>query len=363
MTEPSRRLRRFLLRRGATHADIERAAREEWLSLLAFDKILMPGRPRFTQEQIARRADVDPSDAGRIWRALGFPDVPPDMPIFNDEDVRALRTLEHRLGSPVMAELVDPIDPLNSLVQQVRVIGAALARIAEVLTDTIVSTVEIARSEGVSDAEFAELALGGLDWRALAELNDYALRLQVRAALWRRLAGDDPTRTGSTALAVGFVDMVGYTALSQELDDEELAALVTRFEALAYDTVAVHGGRLVKTIGDEVMFVADDPAAVVEIALLLTEHSADDESLPEAKAGTAFGPVLAREGDYYGPVVNLASRLVGLARPGTVVVSDPLHEAVESDDGLEWRKLRNRRIRDIGSVAMWHVRRAPAVAR
>ena len=139
---------------------------------------------------------------------------------------------------------------------------------------------------------------------------------------------------------------------------QELGALVSRFEELAYDTVAEHGGRVVKTIGDEVMFVAADNADAGLIALRLTERSAVDELLPEARAGLAGGTVLAQEGDYYGPVVNLASRLVELARPGSVLVSSELHAALADDPAFAWQRLRSRRIRDIGRVEVWALERA-----
>ena len=158
---------------------------------------------------------------------------------------------------------------------------------------------------------------------------------------------------GTQFLTVGFVDLVGYTALSQELEQDDIAALVGRFEALAYDTVAEHGARVVKMIGDEVMFVSEDAGAAALIALRLTERSAVDDVLPEARAGLACGPVVAYEGDYYGPVVNLASRMVGLARPGSVLASEEVHERLRDDDAFRFDRLRSRRIRDIGRVEVW----------
>ncbi|MFL6244130.1 MAG: adenylate/guanylate cyclase domain-containing protein, partial [Acidimicrobiia bacterium] len=113
-----------------------------------------------------------------------------------------------------------------------------------------------------------------------------------------------------------------------------------------------------KTIGDEVMFVAADTASAARIALRLTERSAVDELLPEARAGLASGTVLAQEGDYYGPVVNLASRLVELARPGSVLASTELHADLADDPAFAWQRLRSRRIRDIGRVEVWALERA-----
>jgi adenylate cyclase len=171
--------------------------------------------------------------------------------------------------------------------------------------------------------------------------------------LWRKYAGREPGQVGEQLLTVGFVDLVGYTALSQELEEEELASLVSRFEEIAYDTVAEHGARVVKMIGDEVMFVTERPAAAARIALKLSERSAVDEVLPEARAGLACGPVVAHEGDYYGPVVNLASRLVELARPGSVLTSEEMHGALADDESFGFQRLRSRKIRDIGRVEIW----------
>ncbi len=138
---------------------------------------------------------------------------------------------------------------------------------------------------------------------------------------------------------VGFVDLVGYTALAEGLDDDELAALIERFSALAHDTVVTAGGRIVKTIGDEVMFIADQPAAGASIALELSAASTHDPVLPEARAGLAFGPVLSREGDYFGVVVNLASRLTRLAFPGTVLVSSDVAAALDGDERFRVRPI------------------------
>ena len=125
----------------------------------------------------------------------------------------------------------------------------------------------------------------------------------------------------SPIMAVGFADMVGFTVLSQHLGDDELAAVVSRFEELAHDTVVALGGRVVKMIGDEVMFVVQTATGAAEIGLSLAEAYADDELLSDVRVGLAIGPVLVQDGDFYGPVVNLASRLVGVANPGTVLVS------------------------------------------
>jgi len=160
-------------------------------------------------------------------------------------------------------------------------------------------------------------------------------------------------------MAVGFADMVGFTLLSQHLGQNELAAVVSRFEALAHDTVVASGGRVVKMIGDEVMFVVQTATMAAEIGLSLSEAYAGDDLLSDVRVGLAVGPVLVQDGDYYGPVVNLASRLVGVANPGTVLVSGEVREALgaEGAHGFETRALRPRTLKDMGLVQPWKLSR------
>jgi adenylate cyclase len=161
-------------------------------------------------------------------------------------------------------------------------------------------------------------------------------------------------------MAVGFADMVGFTVLSQHLGDEELAAVVARFEELAHDTVVALGGRVVKMIGDEVMFVVQSASGAAQIGLSLAEAYASDDLLSDVRVALAVGPVLVKDGDFYGPVVNLASRLVNVARPGTVLISDEFKLALEAEsaENIDTRPLRTRSLKDLGRVQMWKLIRA-----
>jgi len=164
-------------------------------------------------------------------------------------------------------------------------------------------------------------------------------------------------------LAVGFADMVGFTTLSQQLTEEELAAVVARFEELAHDTITAGGGRLVKMIGDEAMFVADTALDAARIGLDLAETYADDELLSDVRVALAVGPVLVQDGDYYGPVVNLASRAVNMALPGSVLVTDEFHRALDqgtAEGEFAMRALRPRVVKDVGRVQLWVLHRPGA---
>ncbi|MCZ7528692.1 MAG: adenylate/guanylate cyclase domain-containing protein [Acidimicrobiia bacterium] len=344
-----RRLRGFLALRGADREEIARAEREGWLPLLTLDRMLMPGRPTHDLDAVAHLAGADPATARRIWRALGFPDTPPDLPAFSDAHVEALATLTSaRYGAAAFGD-----EPEESLLAQIRILSAGLARLAEMEADRIARALQDGRAAGMDDEGLALAAVDSFDWPTVAELVDFAHRIQLRAALWRQLAGGEPAGAGAPIRCIGFVDLSGYTALSRRLDPEALTALVARFEELAYDSVAEHGGRVVKTIGDEVMFVTGEPAAGVTITLDLVRRAAEDDVLPEAKAGLAAGPVLVREGDCFGPVVNVASRLAEGARAGTILVADSVRAALADDESLTWRRVRLRRPRDVGPEAVW----------
>ena len=344
-----RKLSRYLRKRGATPEEIDRAVADDAVTLLTLDRLLLPGRRYLDGYGVAERSGVSNEVATLLWRALGFPDVPGGETLFTDESVEAVRRITQRLGGPIFS----PGEDAAALVAQVRAAGAGLSRVAEALSDQVVESVLTAREMGLDDEAIAALTIEQLDWAQVAWLNDYALRVQVRAAVRRKLLTPQLESGEIPSLAVGFVDLVGYTAISQELDGRELAALVARFESVTYDTVAQLGARLVKTIGDEVMFVTEDPEVGLRVALALTARTGSDDVLPRARAGLAFGPVLAREGDYYGSVVNLAHRLVELARPSSAIVSAELAVALDGMSQFAFQRLRSRRIRGIGKVEIF----------
>ena len=133
----------------------------------------------------------------------------------------------------------------------------------------------------------------------------------------------DRDEFAARTMAVGFADLVGFTSLTRELDDSRLGALVEGFESMASDVVASVGARLVKTIGDEVLFVADDAATAAEVALNC-RAAARARGAPDLRVGLASGTVLSRLGDVYGEPVNIAARLTSIARPGSVLVDREL---------------------------------------
>lgn len=348
------RVRAFLAGRGVPDEEIEQARANEVLHLLVADHMVLPTPGRYGPAGMVERTGLERSILERLWRAMGFAAVDDEERVFSDVDVEAVQAT----AAFVAAGLCD----YDDIVQVTRVVGSSMARIA----DAEVASMPTLRNDADSLAS-ADLLVSteGLPLTTIARLLEYVWRRQMQAAL-RRAAVTRPAQLGHHGgpfqeLTVGFADLVGFTALAQQLSDAALTELVSRFEALAHDTVVSSGGRVVKMIGDEVMFVIDDPGRGVELALALAEAYADDELLSDVRVGLASGPVLARDGDFFGPTVNLASRIVNVARPGSVVASGRLHEGLTTDTRFAWRTIRNRYLKDIGRVDL-HVaqRRAPA---
>jgi len=356
-TTPERRaaalayVRPLLLDAGATDEEIDRAVADEVLDLLTVDRLLVPGVRRYTQAEVAGLTGIPLDLLQRFWRALGFLDAG-DEKVLGDLDIEAIELFLNmvQLGA---AEV-------DTALQLARVIGSSMARIAE--AEVVPGTMSLNNeSDDVLGAEeFASVADTTVP--AMGKLLEFVWRRHVQAATRRtmliRTHGNGPG-TGPV-LAVGFADMVGFTLLSQHLSQDELASVVRRFEDISHDTVLSMGGRVVKMIGDEAMFVVDDVVAAARIGLSLAEAYADDDLLSDVRVGLAVGPVLISDGDYYGATVNLAHRIVNIANPGTVLMSDEFHSELitAAGDDFTGRPLRPRVLKDIGRVQLWWCGRA-----
>jgi adenylate cyclase len=301
-------------------------------------------QPRFGMDDVARVSGLDVQQLHAYWRALGFPEAMDGERLLTESDVEMLST--------VVTFIADgSLDPEVAL-QMARVIGSALDRIAAAQVDALVSRLTSSTDTDTTAQRRRTVELAALMPRIL----EFVWRRQLAAAARRRMLRS--ATGGDTPVCVGFADLVGFTAQTQQLDQTELARVVNRFEAIAYDVVAGHGGRVVKTIGDEVMFLSDDVVTGSEIALDLARTYRDDPDLSDVRVGLATGPVLEREGDVFGHTVNLASRTVSIAYPGSVVVSEGVHDALVGDVRFELTSLRNHYLKDIGRVPLWRLRLA-----
>lgn len=336
-----------LLEAGVPAEEVERAAELGGLELLAIDRLLEESPRTLSQRDIAAESGLDVEEISQVWRALGFPHVDPDEPVYTRADA-AMTTL---VGTLLDKGLTDA----DLTLQMARVIGQSMSRVAAAQVAVMVDRQADRPVLTVTEAPFTERA--ELLFQVMPSVLEYVWRRHLEVEARRRLAQLEGAPDQTATLCVGFADLVGFTALSQQIPEDELAHVVGRFEAVAADVVSAHGGRLIKTIGDEVMFSADTVVAGAEIALGLSEQFRAEEVVSDVRVGLAHGPVLQYEGDLYGPTVNLAHRIVAIAYPGSVVVPEPVQQALEGDDHFSLHSIRAHTLRDIGKVPLWLLRR------
>jgi adenylate cyclase len=330
---------------GASGARDGRRAPERVIDDLV-DQVL--GAPRrWRRDEVAEAAGLPLEDARRLWRAMGFADVG-DAVAFTDDDVAALTLLVSLLDRGVL-DRATAVDVARSL-------GQTTSRLADWQVDIFGRQLTergiIDPSDPLAPAS-ADLLSQEMDvlLPALEQLLVHGWRRQLAAALERGLADAEASGDVETGhLTVGFADQVGFTRLTRRMEEPELAALVDRFESRSADIVVGAGGRLIKTLGDEILFVASDPVAAAEASLrLLTEHDLDD-TIPRLRIGLSTGVVVTRRGDVFGTTVNLASRLTAVARPDTVLVDGTTADALAEHEEFRLRPLGPRAVRGIGLV-------------
>lgn len=310
---------RMALAHGASVDEIRVAIEEQRVHALAAMRQIEGGTERMTLEEAAQRAGVSDAFTRRVWRALGLAEPEPGTRSCSERDVEALY---------VMAQLVASLGE-DTLLQIARAMGASLSRLADAEVSAIRAGMEAPmRAGGLGDLEVGRLFVQVAEEMvpASAFLIDVVHRHHL-AASGRRYAlwGIRPTEASTTEAVVGFADLVGFTAMGQTLPPGEYDALIRRFEERALEVSTRPRARLVKLIGDEAMFVAGTTDDALDIARRLV----DDDELPALRVGLARGTVTTREGDFFGPVVNLAARLVALAEPGTILVDSSIAERLD----------------------------------
>jgi adenylate cyclase len=313
---PTPDLVEFLASLGATPEQIAEAETQANLIGLGAD-LVFAAAEGLTAGDVAARSGAPVDVVMGIWRALGVEVTGPEAAMFSSDDVDLVCTLTS----------VDLFTEAESD-EILHVIGSALSRVADAAISFYVQTVE------------SDLAASGADTLFMAQKGSRAARTALDlgdslGAVFAHLLRDGVDRQrraqahvsdrALSRVAVGFVDLVGFTPLSHRMATRELSSFIGQFENRAFRLAAEHGGRIIKHIGDEVMFVAIDPVAGCELALSLMTEFFDEGIQP--RGGIAFGDVLTRQGDYYGEVVNLASRLTDLAIPGEVLADENVRVA------------------------------------
>lgn len=314
------------------------------------EKAILGEIPALTSSEVASAAGVTLEQARRLWRALGFPDAG-DEAAFTTADLTALRTL-------VSSVDVGAID-FDIAVRLTRAVGQTMARLADWQVATLT-----ARVEHLEEGEQATGSRVGSALRLTEEVGVpfeqlllYSWRRHLAAAVGRMEAlGAADANLFTAQMTVGFADLAGFTALSNEMDEDLIADMVETFEFRCADVVSGKHGRLIKTLGDSVLFVSDDATRAMEIALNVVEVIGKDSRLPDVRVGLATGSVITRLGDVFGPPVNLAARLTGVARRNRIITDRTTAEALPDERFLS-RTLPARPIRGFGVVEPVAVRR------
>ena len=295
------------------------------LTGLAADLALRPGE-RLRLSELATALGMPPERIEGLRLAAGLPPSEPDATVFTPDDAAMLRAFQ--LGAELFGEpFVLPF---------VRVAGSAVARIAEAAISLYLVNVE----RPLVEASAGELSLAQANLDAMHSLNsippvlEALFRAHLENAIRRSRRARAHAGSDLAQMTVGFVDLVGFTPLSRQLSSRELGLLVDDFETLAIEVTTARDGRLVKIIGDEVMFVAVDAARACDIALTLVDRFHANASVTP-RGGLAAGALLMRGGDYYGSIVNLASRIADLAVPCEVLVTAEV-VAQASAEGLRF---------------------------
>ena len=342
---PDRLARLGLLQRlerdGATGQELIDAVREDRLPLLLVERRL---GGRHTAVEVERETGVPAAVMLRLRRLLGLPEAAPDDRVFSDQDVEQARSTRLFLEAGFS---------VDALAEVSRVLGESMARLSAAVVATFAETF---LRPGESEREVAERfdTLAEQLTPALSPVLVAAFNAHLRESIHRGMLSPAQLESGQAGqvaeLGVCFADLVGFTRLGGELEVHELGSVAGRLAELATE-LARPPVRLIKTIGDAAMFVSPAPAPLVATALALID-AAEEAELPSLRAGIAFGPAAARAGDYFGHSVNLASRVTGVARPGSVLCTQEVYDL--ATEAFDWSYAGRFKLKGVGEQQPLH---------
>jgi adenylate cyclase len=301
----------------------------------------------YTASEVAERAGITLDQAKRLWRALGFPEAGQEA-FYTEDDLAALTTLTDILATGII--------DFDLAVNLTRGVGLTMARLSDWEVSAMVHHLEtsgrLAERPGLMKVA---AALTDEFNNRFEGLLTYAWRRHMSAALARLEASEDED-LGTTQVTVGFADIVSFTALSNTLTQEKIGDLVELFESRCADVIAVQQGRVIKSLGDSVLFVNDDPIRAYDTAEGIINVIGRDPRMPDVRLGLATGSVVTRLGDVFGPPVNMAARLTAVARRNRIIIDEATAAALPPDQ-FETRRLPARPVRGFGIVEPVAVRR------
>jgi adenylate cyclase len=334
---------------GVPLDDLHAASRDGRLLFVGAERA-MGGQARYSTREVGERVGVDPEFLVALRRAQGVPVPDVDAIVCSDTDVEAAKIARAFLEAGIGEE---------QQLAVVRVIGRGMAQTAEALRT---AALELVLEPGLSEAEltrrYADRVAGFMPM--IGPMLEYMARLHLRQSVRteainaaERQAGALP---GAREVTVCFADLVGFTRLGEQVAPDELGRVAHRLVELTAERLR-GDVRLVKTIGDAAMLVGPDAQAMLGVALDLVDAAdAEGEDFPQLRVGMASGAALSRAGDWYGRPVNLASRVTSIARPGSVLATRDVRDAV--GDAYRWSPAGARSLKGVdGPVRLYRARR------
>ena len=330
---------------GFTLDELRKAVQENRLALLPVDEVLGGA---YSAAEIEELTDLPPGMMARIRRLHGLPEPGPQDKVFSEQDIEAARSTKLFLDAGFSEERI---------IEITRVLGEGMGRLATTIIAAFAQTF-LQKGDNEEDVALRFAVLAEQLTPATGPILVAAFNAHLREAVSRAMLGraelESGDALGSQELAVCFTDLVGFTRLGAEVEVLELGTVAGRLAELAA-SITEAPVRLIKTIGDAAMFVSPDPGPLVGVALKLVA-AFEREELPSLRAGIASGPALVRAGDYYGNSVNLASRVTGVARPGSVLCTQEVRDAAPED--YDWSRAGRYRLKGVsGQTTLYRARR------
>jgi adenylate cyclase len=341
----------WLLERGITVDQIRGAFVP---ATLAARRVLGDDGVYVSARETSEKMGIDLEVLERIQRAMGLPRVDdPDAAVHKRADAEAAALAQNFIELGMAPD---------QIAQITRTLTEGLSRAAEVMRFAALASILDPVATELDIAKNSEALLRAVD-PMLGPMIHEMLRLQLRhqmetEAITAAERAEGQRLPGARLVTIAFADLVGFTSLGEVVPPEELEQLAHRLADLARE-VAVPPVRFIKIIGDEVMLVSSDPVPLLDAVMDLVDATDGDDDFPRLRAGVATGMAVSRAGDWFGSPVNLASRVTGAARPGSILVSESTRDAIGDDEHFTWSFAGARHLKNIKSeVKLFRSRRA-----
>ena len=344
---------------GEVAAEVDSAERA---TLAGHESLLLGESPTLTLTELAQRAGTSVEVAQKFWRAMGFADVQPDEVRFTDQDVDALQDTVVLLDETSDSSLASA-----SVLELLRAQSYTMDRLVLWELETFVT--DLSERLGLDDTAARLVALDRIDGlvELLSRQLTYVWRRHMASILGRTDAevstrGREDTGPDLYPLirSLGFVDIVSFTQRAQGMSKAALTHMLEDFENTARDVITSRGARVVKTIGDAVMYISDDLLIAADVVTALVDELQKGPDAIRVRASLVEGRVISRSGDVFGPTVNLASRLVEAAEPGGIRLDESTAMAIlRSPEAARYRVGQCHEVvaKGLGQIVPWSLER------